>query len=75
MIEEYSLYNITHTFPGGICQKENVIARLEFELAYYDSAVHHFNQEETPIMIDLEVQILVRKRNTRNGWLRSVNST
>ena len=32
-----------HTFPKGICPKVNVIARLEFELAYYDSAVHRFN--------------------------------
>ena len=32
-----------HTFPKGICPKENVIARLEFELAYYDSVVHRFN--------------------------------
>ena len=28
-----------HTFTKGICPKMNVIARLEFELAYYDSAV------------------------------------
>ena len=26
------------TFPKGISPKVNVIARLEFELAYYDSA-------------------------------------
>ena len=32
-----------HTFPKGICLKVNVIARLEFELAYYDSAVLSFN--------------------------------
>ena len=32
-----------HTFPKGICLKVNVIARLEFELAYYDSAVQRFN--------------------------------
>ena len=32
-----------HTFPKGICPKVNVIARLEYELAYYDSAVHRFN--------------------------------
>ena len=25
-----------HTFPKGICPKVNVIARLEYELAYYD---------------------------------------
>ena len=32
-----------HTFPKGICPKVNVIARLEYELAYYDSAVQRFN--------------------------------
>ena len=32
-----------HTFPKGICPKVNVIARLEFELAYYDSAVYRFD--------------------------------
>ena len=26
-----------HTFPNGICPKLNVLKRLEFELAYYDS--------------------------------------
>ena len=32
-----------HTFPKGLCPKVNVKAQLEFELAYYDSAVHRFN--------------------------------
>ena len=32
-----------HTFPKGICPKVNVIARLEYKLAYYDSAVYCFN--------------------------------
>ena len=36
-----------HTFPMGICPKVNVIARLEFELAYYDSAIHRFNHYTT----------------------------
>ena len=36
-----------HTFPKGICPKVNVIARLEHELAYYDSAVHRFNHYTT----------------------------
>ena len=36
-----------HTFPEGICPKVNVIARLEYELAYYDSAVHRFNNYTT----------------------------
>ena len=42
-----------HTFPKGICPKVNVIARLEYELAYYDSAVHRFNHytTRTPIHV------------------------
>ena len=32
-----------HTFPKDICPKMSVIARLEFELAYYDFAVKGFN--------------------------------
>ena len=38
---------MVHTFPKGICPKVNVIARLEYELAYYDSAVHRFNHYTT----------------------------
>ena len=38
---------MVHTFPKGICPKVNVIARLENELAYYDSAVHRFNHYAT----------------------------
>ena len=36
-----------HIFPKGICPKVNVIAWLEYELAYYDSAVHRFNHYTT----------------------------
>ena len=36
-----------HTFPKGIWPKVNVIARLEYELDYYDSAVHRFNHYTT----------------------------
>ena len=36
-----------HTFLKGICPKGNVIARLEYELAYYDSSVHRFNHYTT----------------------------
>ena len=32
-----------YTFPQGICPKANVMAWLEFELAYHDSAVQQFN--------------------------------
>ena len=34
---------MVHSFPMSICPRVNVIARLEFELAYYDSAVQPFN--------------------------------
>ena len=34
-------------FPDGICPKVNIIARLEFELVYYDSAVQRFNHYTT----------------------------
>ena len=36
-----------HTFPKGIFPKVNIIVRLEYELAYYDSAVHRFNHYTT----------------------------
>ena len=31
----------------GICPKVNVIARLEYEITYYDSAVHRFSHYTT----------------------------
>ena len=55
LLEEQLWYYLTHswedkgvhTFPKGICPKVNVIARLESELAYYDSAVHRYNHYTT----------------------------
>ena len=49
ILEEQWWYYLTHswedkgvhTFPKGICPKVNIIARLVYELAYYDSAVHY----------------------------------
>ena len=32
-----------HAFRRGICPKVNITAQIEFELAYYDSAVQRFN--------------------------------
>ena len=32
-----------NTFPKGICPKVNVIARLDFQLAFNDSSVQLFN--------------------------------
>ena len=36
-----------HAFSKGICPKGKVIAQLEFEFAYYDSAVQQFNHYNT----------------------------
>ena len=44
-----------HTFPKGICPKVNVIARLEYELAYYDSTVYrinHYTSRTPPINLE-----------------------
>ena len=38
---------MVHTFLKGICPKVNVIARLEFKLAYYDAAFQRFNHYTT----------------------------
>ena len=51
LLEEQKWYYLTHsledkgvhTFPKGLCPKVNVMARLDFEFAYYDSAVRRFN--------------------------------
>ena len=43
----FQLNKGVHAFPKGICPKVNVIARLEYEFAYYDSAVHRFNHYTT----------------------------
>ena len=55
LLEELWCYYLTHswkdkgvhTFPKGIYPKMNIIARLEYELAYYDSAVQRFNHYTT----------------------------
>ena len=49
MDKEQKPYDVTignkcvHTYPKGINPKVNVIAWLEFELAYYDAVVYHAN--------------------------------
>ena len=45
-----------HTFPMGICPKVNIIARLEFELVYYDSAVQRFTHYITRIPPEILVK-------------------
>ena len=53
---------VAHTFPKGIYSKVNIIARLEFELAYYDFAIHRFNHYTTRTpRISLKVKIIARR--------------
>ena len=51
-----------HTFPKGIFPKVNVIAWLEYELAYYDSAVQRFNHytTRTPPIVLLSLVLFVK---------------
>ena len=41
-----------HTFPNDICSKGNVIAKLPFEIAIYDSAVQRLQRGQRPILFD-----------------------
>ena len=69
LLDEQLWYYLTHswenngvsTFPKGICPKVNVIAWLEYKLAYYDSAVHRFNHYTTrtpPVLIEVSKSII-----------------
>ena len=73
LLEEQEWYYLTHswedkgvhTFPKGIWPKMNVIARLEYEFAYYDSAVHRFNHYNTRTprqQVDFTVPTVKRKK-------------
>ena len=44
----------------------NVIARLEYELAYYDSAVHGFNHEDSPTLFKLKSEDNNKINNKKN---------
>ena len=54
-LERRQWYYLTHSrkdkkvyaFPESISLKVNLIARLEFELAYYDVVVQHVNHNTT----------------------------
>ena len=46
-----------HTFLKGICPKVNVIARLEFELAYYDVAVQLFSYNSMGTLPFIDVNL------------------
>ena len=47
IIEFIAEGNRIHTFPKGISPKVNVIAKQEFELAYFVAAVQYFNHYAT----------------------------
>ena len=77
LLEEHQWYYLTHRwedkgvhiFPKGICPKVNVIAQLEYELAYYDSAVHHFNHYPTRTPPCSNKLVKVSKVGVcRRGW-------
>ena len=56
-----------HTFPKGICPKVNVIVRLGFELAYYDSAVQHFNHYTSRTPCGTESICCIPKQTANNS--------
>ena len=83
LLEEQYWYYLTHswedkgvhTFPKGICPKMNIIARLEYELAYYDSVVHRFNHytTRTPpvfawVIIRLYIYIYIVLKTCLGRW-------
>ena len=45
------LFNPSLGGYGGICPKLNIIVQLEFELAYYNSTVQHFNHYTTRTLL------------------------
>ena len=52
---------VVHTFLKSICPEVNVRSRLDFELAYYDSAVNRFNHYTTRTL-PLDLVIMKRKK-------------
>ena len=61
-----------HGLHKGICLKVNVITRLEYELAYYDSAVHRFNHytTKTPPICGVDCCSI---RMQWNEWYKRLN--
>ena len=59
-----------HIFPKGICPKVNVIARLEHELAYYDSVVHRFNHYITRTPPMGQIDLYLRETFITSVWVK-----
>ena len=82
LLEEQYWYYLTHswedkgvrTFPKGICPKVNVIARLEYELAYYDSAVQRFNQDTSCSCFVAKLETIYLSIKTEQLVLHNNNS-
>ena len=58
-----------HTFPKSISVKVNVIARLKFELTYYNVAVRHFSyySTRTPSFYNSNNKNNNKKKNNNNN--------
>ena len=85
LLEEQQRYYLTHTwedkgvhtFPKSICPKVNIIERLEYVLAYYDSAVHclnHYTTRTPPVVKLLPLnkaswKHIIRKNLPSCRWL------
>ena len=63
-----------HTFPKGICSKVNIIARLGYELTYYESADQcfmHYTTKPLPMCEYLCAYITIRYK--RNDKIKTIN--
>ena len=58
-----------NTFPKGICPKVKVIARLEFEVVYNDSAVHCFIHYTTRTHPTLKRKNHTERRKAKLSWI------
>ena len=62
-----------YTFPKGICPKVNIIVWLEYQLAYYDSAVYRFNHYTTRTPPNPEFQLIIARIFNENLLMISNN--
>ena len=51
-------YKRVYTHPKGICSKVNVIALLDFELAYYDVTVQHISHYATESLPNVTYEVI-----------------
>ena len=64
---------LVHTFPKGISLKVNVIARLEFELTYYDAAVQHISHYSPPIISsEITLEDMMYNKKCRTNFIANI---